>query len=509
MYSFTDTTGRPGAGTLPAEAVQFDGKWLDREVPGFRTLSVEGREVLEAEVTDKEVASMNGAIFQYKTYPARGITVRYQMMADTDREFREQFNKLNALLAPAQAKLLFADEPDKYFIGSKTGNTKISGGNNHVVGEIDFYCTDPFKYSTTEKTVIPEKTDKGFLEASIVNEGTIPVPISVDMTMQHENGFVGIVSPEGVMEFGDKEEADTQVKSFSQTVINYKRADQIWAAKKEGGVWVSPYRNNGGTRIRTIRDVRAIEIDQSNTGSGDYWHGGGFYVDIPPNSYGSQNFKMDSKVWFEATDSWFQGSLDICISAGDKIIASVQIWKHLRHSYESYVEMWVGRKKVKTYTYNATAASWSGYGKSGAVYIQRSNGQIIFGFGGQVFRFADTSGVAEAPNRINLFFGCYSSTSPGQQYWDIAYADLLSLFWRWDVSGVLEDIPNRYREGDKLHIDGKNGRFYVNGIPQQQDEVVGTRYFLINPGTTKIRIAYSAFSDPPPTAMITFREGFM
>ena len=134
--------------------------------------------------------------------------VTYQLSAKTDIAFREAFNRLNGLLDAEQAELLFNDEPDKYFIATKAGNSEIPPGRNSVTGEIIFYCTDPAKHSTVEKVFPASPNADGILEATIVNEGTEAVPVSYDIVHNHENGYIGIVSEYGVMQYGRVEEAD-------------------------------------------------------------------------------------------------------------------------------------------------------------------------------------------------------------------------------------------------------------------------------------------------------------
>ena len=56
----------------------------------------------------------------------------------------------------------------------------MDGGTNYVIGEIEIYCSDPCKYSTTEKEFTA--TD-GVL--NIVNEGTVPVSIDYDVQDEH------------------------------------------------------------------------------------------------------------------------------------------------------------------------------------------------------------------------------------------------------------------------------------------------------------------------------------
>ena len=47
MYNFVDTTERYPGQNLPSEALMFNGNYLENVIPGYRTLYVSGREVLQ------------------------------------------------------------------------------------------------------------------------------------------------------------------------------------------------------------------------------------------------------------------------------------------------------------------------------------------------------------------------------------------------------------------------------------------------------------------------------
>lgn len=152
MYEFVDTIETQNGEVLPSEALCFNGEWIENLIPGYRTLHVSGRELLGCEIDDYEIGGMDGTHYRGKRYPARTITVTYQIIAKTNSAFRQAYNKLNALLNVEEAQLVFADEPDKYFIGTKASNSEVEAGSNSVIGEIEFYCADPFKYSAVEKS---------------------------------------------------------------------------------------------------------------------------------------------------------------------------------------------------------------------------------------------------------------------------------------------------------------------------------------------------------------------
>ena len=94
-------------------------------------------------------------------------------------------------------KIIFNDEPDKYFIGTKIGNSIPSPGSNSITGNIEIYCSDPFKYSDVLKEFIAEPNDNGVLEVTVINDGSVSVPIDYEITHNAESGFIGVVSDKG------------------------------------------------------------------------------------------------------------------------------------------------------------------------------------------------------------------------------------------------------------------------------------------------------------------------
>lgn len=213
LYGFRDTTDTSGTlgSNLPSEAMNFNGKFLENEINGYRTLTVSGRELIGSEFKAKEIEGLDGTIWKEKYLKPRTITVKYQINASSNKEFRDAYNKLNLLLSGEQVKIYFNDETDKYFIGTKTSNDEVDGGTNYVIGEIEIYCSDPRKYSTTEKEFTA--TD-GVL--NIVNEGTVPVSVDYDITTTSETGYIGLVSEKGIMQYGKIEELDGETYKQSE-----------------------------------------------------------------------------------------------------------------------------------------------------------------------------------------------------------------------------------------------------------------------------------------------------
>lgn len=152
MYNFRDLSPYTGAdaASWPAEAMVFNGKLFEREIPEYRTLQVQGRELLGQSLDTLTVGNQNGERLRSRRYPAREITVKYQVDADTPERFLEIFYQLNALLQGQNEKFYFLDDTTKYYQGTLSEIETVPGGSNSVVSSFTILCTDPFAYDMRE-----------------------------------------------------------------------------------------------------------------------------------------------------------------------------------------------------------------------------------------------------------------------------------------------------------------------------------------------------------------------
>lgn len=94
MYRFVDITEAAEGMELPSEAMQINGEYLEELIPGYRTLSVSGREALSPEIESYHTGIRDGSARKSRRYQERIITVKYQLVAKSNEEFREAYNKL-------------------------------------------------------------------------------------------------------------------------------------------------------------------------------------------------------------------------------------------------------------------------------------------------------------------------------------------------------------------------------------------------------------------------------
>lgn len=153
MYEFNDLNPRskPFGAPVGVEAVTYNGHQLDTEIAGFQTLTVEGREDFSRKINSVD-ASGDGTMYLSSKIEEREIAVNFYFEADTVQNFNSQMSKLKSILREPNQKILFADDPTHYFIG--TPKLEVTAGTLTPTGKITFTLNDPFLYSEqTTQTV--------------------------------------------------------------------------------------------------------------------------------------------------------------------------------------------------------------------------------------------------------------------------------------------------------------------------------------------------------------------
>lgn len=508
MYAFVDTVNSGIVGTnLPTEAMSYNGVFLENEIDGYRTLSVTGRELMESEVTDQEIDGMDGSYYRYKTTPARTITVKYQLRARGSREFRDAFNKMNKLLSGEQVKVIFNDESDKYFIGTKTSNTHVDGGSNNVIGEIEIYCSDPCKYSTTEKEFT---ASDGAL--NIVNEGTVPVSIDYDITTASETGYIGLVSEEGIMQYGKIEELDGETYKQSEWLASiddfYKCSDDI------GGTDVMhpSYGTNGTLAEHTWFDKKFIGLGSVGTKKGNA-NGGLRTLVLPADSSGDASGAKNFYCWFHLC--FYAGLMgqtgEMCINfltEDDKLICGCNWYKTDAIGNTGHYEIWTNGKVLKNWEFTTShlQAQNPFYYQWGSCDVLKEGANIRFFFWARYYNFY----IPEIENmkcaKIQIAVKQWDERG-GNKFMSMIGFDTID-FEKMNVE-KWKDIPNRYPTGTNITIDGKSSHVYVNGMARPEDEVLGTQYFKAPVGTTEVKCTCSEWTKSQPIVKAKIREAWL
>ena len=524
MYKFVDTTERQEEQILPSEALNFNGKFLEEEIPGYRTLYVSGREVLSAEIIDTETGMSDGNRYQRKRYPPRTITVGYQLIAKDSEAFRRAYNKLNALLDVEQAKLIFADELDKYFIGTKQDGGDVPHGKNAITSEIEFYCADPFKYSVKEYEVTLNTDDETVM--TVDYGGTYRTFPTFEVNMNRgENGFIAFVNAKKhVLQFGDIEEADGENYKANETLATLQ--DFMDAEDDVNGKdYMHPlYGAKGKLGTATWFNSKFLCLKEAGTYVGGA-NGGLRTVVLPADSNrdksGCKNFYAYFHLLFYAGAMGQTGEMCInFLTEDNELICGVNWYKTDMSGNTGCYELVCynpnkkdtdaqAGKVLQTYTYTTshlqTQNPW--YWDWGHCDIRKEGSRLTFFYYGSYPSFV----VPEIENmkctKIQIAIKQWGNRS-GLQY--MTYNGIDNFWFQKLHVDRWKDVPNKFAIGSSVKANCADGSVEMNGLPKPEIGTVSNEWedFYLSPGVNKIQCLCSSWAKRPNFKM-KYREVYL
>lgn len=453
----------------------------------------------------KKIGIRNGKDFDYVTQEEKQIAIEYVInngTAENLKDFRRKMAKL--LTSDKMGKLIFSDEPNLYYNAILNGEPTLDEEYLQSSGIITFIVPDGIAHSTIQKTFQASLNHERVMETTISNTGTESVPVDYEIKHNHENGFIGIVSEYGVIQLGHVNEMDMEEKEKSEYLLNYRQASQYDAMRSGSGIFFDPSYGKSGT-FGTYNYDNKTWVSLASAGVGSGWHGAARTVDLPPDQTGisgSANFAMQGKVWFRPTATNQCGIIEYCIAdKNGRHLASARIAKWNPVTDTALLILCVNGKEMKRVEFNSALSELFVHNR-GDFYISKSGRKIIFCFGG-LYDFNIPEIEKMEAKTVSVFIG------QRDNYPIIPKMYLNYLVFRKDKVKTWLDIPNRYPSGSIVTIDGKSRKVYMDGIQRAADEVLGSKYFNVPPGETKIQFYYSDFCTPPPTITAKIQEAYL
>lgn len=563
MYDFIDVTEIQSGTNLPSEALQINGEYIENIISGYRTLYVSGREALSPELATLETGIRNGSMLQSKRYPARTIIVGYKLEADSNKAFRDAYNQLNSILNVEEAELIFADEQDKYFIGTPSNFSDVGPGRNIVTGEIEFLCTDPFKYSVKEYEVSPSADDNSTFVVDY--NGTFPSfpDLEVDFYEtetgeEGNNGRCGYVAflddDEKILQFGNPdemtEEMITVVDETSNTYTVPTTQVLLNHSFKQSGGWgsvKSKYALNGGVvyNISSISGALAAKHSQNSTdegtyyltasefGSGSSWHG-------PTATYTFSEAATDFEFTYSQKmctgsakdDKKQRGRFQMILSASDgTIVAGVDIYKSAdgtNGKYRMIVNGVIQREATLDLSYhnkyfgtNRAANKKKNIKAVTSVKsssITKKGRTVSFNVGGIKHSYAVDAVASKAVTKVTVVFANHK-TSPRLEYNGL-YRMKMVRNYKETVTDTIEnittewhDVQNKFNSNDILTVSCASADVKLNDLDRPDLGALGNDWedFYLKPGVNQIGTAYSEWveSGYAPSFKMRYREVYL
>lgn len=450
----------------------------------------------------------NGSDFAYTSYENKQIVMPFTIEGNLE----EKYDALQkALKVDEPKKLVFGNVPNKCFYAIPSGTLEFSEETEFLgEGTITWLIPDGVAYSTAEFSFDGVQKD-GYQTITIQNNGTEWADVDYEIGHQHENGFIGLVSQYGVIQLGKQEEADGENYEASEELFNGYGLFQ----DDHGTSYQNPENTTQGTlEVKNVAgyNVMALKGGQSTSG---YWNGGMRTLTIPVDSEGrrgAKNFYCYTQHWFETGLMGQTGAQTIAFLTGDnKVICAMSINKSDTVGNTAHVDWFAPQnKKIKTLDFQPTSYEDNPFnlkmGGGHNDFLKEGDKLRIFWYG-KYYHFTIPEIKDMECEKIQIWIGQWGDRNLSNQY--VTHNYLKSIWFRKDNVEKYRDVPNRYRAGDVVSIDGESTKVYVNGMPAKGDEINGSNYPKVPPGTTEVQFCYSSFSSPPPHIKAKIREVYL
>lgn len=499
MYNFIDTTEHASSSyVLPSEAVSLDGEYIESKIEGFRTLAVSGRESIEYDVSaDDRPTGIDGTDYYGKRQPARELTIKFQLKADTPALFIQRYRELKKFCSGENREIRFADEPTAHYTGTLKEIEKPDSGLLQIISTMTFYCADPYLVSDVITTVTAADVD-GIITANVENDGSVCAFPVYRLTHSAENGYIGIVHPGGVFEMGNIDEADT---------ISYTKSEGLSLAF-ENYTGTDP-QDTGITLNGSLKQTDKW-FDSSSLGSGNYWHGGCMRAKLPADSNGEVGAK-NFYLWWESrfmTGAMGQTGFSqiILTDEDDKMIASFNTNKSDMSGNSASVNILlpsVGFFKSFNFTPSVYTENPFRTG-TGAEDILKEGSRLRFYFNGGYYN-VDIPAIAEKKvTYVYIVIGQYGTSS---KY--ITVNQIGKIAAVKNKVDAQKDVPNRYPSGSEVVIDTSDDSITIDGLPRNSELVTGSEFKALPPGTNKIEFYTSSWCTSKPNVSVEFRKRWL
>lgn len=484
------------------ERVYFDGKELTQFITVTSDFHLWQGADFDPQLSENEFLS--GSEFNSTRFNAKTIPVPFYNVSGSLQEY----NQLMAILNVDEPKeLRFSSLPNVTFQAIPSGNIDYNKLNRtNGKGTINFIIADGLAHSKSTRTFEFTENEQGVLEAEIENNGSEEVTVNYEIKLKKESGFVGIVSEYGAMQYGKVDEADGYTARKNVTVLSNQKGDFAnWTdgtVNYENTQKIITTQMTADTSYGGRLGLLPSSFKTSGT-SGAYQYGA---VKEYTLSNPISQWYIWARSWFETglmgqTGAWCLTVLD----ESNHLIAGMAIEKDDTVGNTANVRFLMGdgsggSRTVKTISF--TPSYWlppNPYGSQGRdknsnmFDLVKEKDRVQFFWYGGYYPFYDSRLANVKAKKIQFFVGQYAGRNTTDRKVthhylnDFKFQELHVEYWK--------DVPNRYPSGSTIDIDGENGQIKVNNQIRLDDEILGTTYFKVPPGKTKVQLLVSSFAE--------------
>lgn len=438
------------------------------------------------------------------------LPMPFIIKGDTEMTQTEKYDMIQKILHTKElVKLELGIFPNEYMMAIPSGDLQYSEGVFQGTGTITWEIPDGLRHKIDRRKFDFKLNADGILEAELENTGTEDAIVDYEIKMNHENGYIGIVSEHGIIQLGKINEADS-VTDYRQVILSRNTTD---------------YSN--WTKASVFYENLQKDVSGTMSATSDFggWMGAlsGLNAGTTKSCYGAANelvfetpvtnLYLWARLWFETGIMGQTGLTTLAFVAEDNtIIGSMDVIKTDTVGNRANVIFSTPEGQKKNIPF--TPSFWikdNPYGTEGRLTnrnmfdMMLENGNLrFFWYGGYHTFPVPTAQRNKKIKRIQYFQGQFKGRNSGKQMItrmgirDIIVADMKNAYQR--------DIANRFEDKSIITINGAERKSRYNGMIRLGDEIKVPTYFKIPPGKTKVNINFSSFSIPAPTASAFVNE---
>lgn len=513
MYAFKDTVDKQaGIMSLCCEAISLDGAFIEEHVQGYRTLSVSGRESLEYSISDEDrPVGMDGMEYYGKRQGGRTLTVRFALSGANAATFMTRFRELKNFCKGEDRAIRFADEPNAHYTGTLLSLDAPEPGRLSIIGEMQFYCADPYLESDLITTV-QAQMEEGKLVAHVNNDGSGSVYPVYRIKHKAENGYIGIVHTGGAFEMGNIEEADGSTYQQSEMLLNINHLAN--AADDHGKNYMHPnHIMKGSLTTGSDNDGFRVSLGVIGTEISGRWCGGMRTLTVPVDSEGAsgaQNFYFFLRSWFQTGQMGQTGEQSVALLTSDnKVICGYSLYKVDMSGNTGVLEMWANGSIIRTIYFTPSHISGQNpyIEPNGHSCIKKEGDKLTFYWFGSYPSFTIPALKNMVCEKIQFSFTQYAGRFTWEKYVTRNYVREMS-FQKLNVE-KWKDVKNRYPENSEVVVNCETDTITVRGLLSNDELVTGSAFYPLPPGETDIEFYTSSWCKEQPEVTVEYRKRWL
>lgn len=448
-----------------------------------------------------------GKMFVRSKFDEKVILMPFILRYDLNKKRRELAAALSSL---TPQKLIFSDEPDKYYMAIPNNYVNLDEINFLGKGTIEWLIPDGVAHAIDPK--IYTMSD-GLV--TINNQGSYKTPIRWVVDFPSDCESFGLVTEDKIMEFGHSGTEDID-EDLSNTVLFDDPMKSSTSGQYSRNVGKIRWRNDSGENTSQVQgtlkyESDAITVDSYGPSGADdaFWHGPTLTRFFEPFSDGEVyqrfNFKPNGATKDKAKK---QGLIELnFVDEDNNFVCGFEMKDNTDSKYQVEYKFYAGEAVIKSGFLPASVLSKNG-GFFGMIRIKKVGNNFDF----YLARLLDNpkGGFTESwkathnwtneevamlkPARVDMAMLNWRNKQP--MYQSITHLRVTRYATRNNSL-----IPKTFNAGDQLVIE-ESGRLLLNGIVANGFSVIGTDYIQAEVGSNEIFFSYEGDQSPVVTATI-------